>query len=611
MAFDKKRLVPINYTSRDFNSIKDDLLNYAKRYYPDNFQDFSEASFGSLMLDTVAYVGDVLSFYLDYQVNESFLDTANEYGNVIKLSRQLGYRKTGIPVSSGPIALYVVIPANVISGENASQPDYRYAPVLRRGAKFTTNSGTVFTLAEDVNFNSVNAETVVAAVDSATGTPISYAIKTYGQVISGELTIQTISVGEYQRFPRFQLNGDNIVEVVSVFDSQGNEYYEVPNLSQDTVYVPVRNNSVDLSTQVLNTEPLYSLKPKSVPRRFITESNQGGFFIQFGHGTQENINSEAIADPSKVAMDLHGRDYVSDLSFDPTNLVKGDKLGVAPSNTVLTVVYRINGPNNVNISARSLNNVSEQIFDFNEINTLDSSKISTVIASLEFENEEPIVGSTREDSADEIKYKAYGMFSSQNRAVTQQDYISLAYNMPAKFGSVKRATIVQDLNSFKRNLNMYVVSEDQFGNLSTSSETMKNNLKVWLSENKMINDTIDILDAKVVNVGLNFSIIADVNFNSFEVLNQALNELKLYFLGAKMNIGEPIRYGDILRVLKNVDGLLDVVELQIVRKTGASYSTAIFNIDQMTTSDGRMIVAPSDVVFEIKYPDTDIVGTIK
>lgn len=611
MAFDKKRLVPINYTSRDFNSIKEELLNYTKRYYPDNFQDFSEASFGSLMLDTVAYVGDVLSYYLDYSVNESFLDTANEFGNVVKLSRQLGYRKTGIPVSSGPVALYIVVPADISGEENASTPDYRYAPILRRGAKFLTSAGTTFTLAEDVNFNSTKAETVVASVDSTTGAPISYAVKTYGQIISGELTTQTISVGDYQRFPRFQLSGDNIVEVVSVLDSQGNEYYEVGNLSQDTVYIPVRNNSVNLSTQVANTEALYALMPKAVPRRFITESTQEGFFIQFGFGSEANMTSEVVSDPSKVAMDLHGRDYVSDLSFDPTNLIEGDKLGVAPSNTTLTIVYRINGPNNVNISARSLTNVSEQIFDFNEINTLNSSKISSVIASLEFENEEPIVGSTREDSAQEMKYKAYGMFNSQNRAVTEQDYISLAYNMPAKFGSVKRARIVQDLNSFKRNLNFYIISEDQFGNLAISSDTVKNNLKIWLSENKMINDTIDILDAKIVNLGLNFSIIADNNFNSYEVLNAAINELKFYFLQSKMNIGEPIRYGDILRVLKNVDGLLDVVELKIVRKIGAAYSTAIFNIDQMTTSDGRMIVAPNDVIFEIKYPDSDIVGTIK
>ncbi len=610
MPFDKKRIIPINYTNREFNSIKEELLDYTKRYYPDTFQDFSEGSFGSLMLDTVAYVGDVLSFYLDYQANESFLETANEYNNILKLGRQMGYRKSGVPVSSGPVALYVIIPADQTAGGVANEPDYRYAPVLRRGTKFSTNSGVVFTLAEDVNFNSVNSQAVPAAVDSF-GSPITYAIKAYGQVISGELTSQTISVGEYQRFPRFQLDGSNIVEVVSIVDSDGNDYFEVGSLSQDTVYIPVRNNSVNLTTQVANTETLFSLKPMAVPRRFITESTQEGYFIQFGAGSSADLTQETFSDPSKVAINLHGRDYISDLSFDPTRLTNGDKLGVAPSNTNLTVVYRINGPRNVNITAKSLASVSDQVFDFNEINTLDSSKIQDVISSLEFENEQPIVGSTREDSSQEIKYKAYGSYSSQNRAVTEQDYISLTYNMPAKFGAVKRTAIVKDLNSFKRNLNLYVVSEDELGKLSPTSTAIKNNLKVWLANYKMVNDTIDILDAKIVNFGLNFSIIADNNFNAYEVLSTAIIQLKDYFGAAKMNIGEPIRYGDILRVLKNVDGLLDVVSLNIVRKVGSSYSTAIFNIDQMTTSDGRIVVAPSDVIFELKFPDSDIVGTIK
>lgn len=611
MAFDKKRLVPIDYTSRDFSSIKDDLVGYAKRYYPDKFQDFTEASFGSLMFDTVAYVGDVLSFYLDYQVNESFLDTANEYQNVVKLSRQLGYKSSGIPVSSGQISLYVIIPADISGEVSANTPDFKYAPILRRGTKFSTDSGTTFTLAEDVNFNSVNTEIVVAAVNSTTGVPLSYAVKAYGQVISGELTTQTISVGEYERFPRFLLSGDNIVEVISVFDSQGNQFYEVDYLTQDTVYIPVRNNSINLSSQVLETEPVYLLKSIPVPRRYTSENINGEYFIQFGYGSEGNLTNEAISDPSKVALDLHGRDHISDRSFDPTKLIESDKLGVAPTNTILTVVYRINGPNNVNISAKSLSRSSEEVFDFNEIEALSSVKIRSVISSLEFENENPIVGSSRQDSAEEIKYKAYGMFSSQNRAVTQQDYISLIYNMPPKFGSVKRAAIVQDKNSFKRNLNIYVVSEDQFGNLAFSNDAMKNNLKVWLSDNKMINDTLDILDAKIVNFGLEFTIIADDNYNAYNILTQATNSLKFYFLRAKMNIGEPIRYGDILRVLKNVDGLLDVIDLQIVRKTGSSYSTSIFNIDQMTTADGRVVTSPSDVIFEIKFPDTDIVGTVK
>jgi hypothetical protein len=607
---DKKRNVPIDYTSREFNSIKNDLVNYAKRYYPDTFQDYNEASFGSLMLDTVAYVGDILSFYLDYSVNESFLDTANDYNNILKLAKQLGYKKGGVPVSTGQVALYIIVPASTVADDISFAPDYSYAPILKRGAIFSTISGVPFTLVEDVNFSSESSEAVVAQVEPVTGDPISYAIKAYGQVISGETFTETFIIGEYERFPRISLSGRSVVEVVSVVDSSGNKFYEVDYLSQDTVYIPVRNNNIDLSSQVQDTEPVFLMKQLSVPRRFITSHENGITSLQFGFGSADNINSEVITDPSRIGINMHGRDYIQDVSFDPTNLITTDKLGIAPSNTTLTVTYRQNGAANVNISAKTLKSVTNKVFDFNAIGSLNSTKVKSVISSLEFENEQPIVGSTREDTSEEIKYKAYGMFSSQNRAVTQQDYMSLIYNMPAKFGSIKRAAILQDKNSFKRNLNVYVVCEDEFGKLTSSNSAVKNNVKTWLSTNKMINDTIDILDAKIVNLGLEFSILSDTNADAFSVLNMATLELGEYFRTSSLNIGESIRYGDILRKLKNIDGLLDVVNLKIVRKTGASYSTAIFNIDQMTTADGRIVVAPSDVIFEVKFPEVDIIGTI-
>ena len=612
MPFDKKKIVPINYTSRDFNSIKGDLLSYVKRYYPDNFKDFNEASFGSLMLDTVSYVGDVLSFYLDYSVNESFLETANEYNNILKLSKQMGYKRSGIAISSGIISLYIIVPADLqgTDGIGANSPDFTYAPILLKGTIFESTSGANFTLAEDVNFNSENVTAVPATTRPLDGIPTSYAIKANGQVISGRVQTQTFEVGPYERFPRFRLDGQNIVEIISVYDSSGNRYYEVDYLSQDTIYLPVKNNDIDLSNQVLNSEPLYMLKQFSVPRRFITESDLTGYYIQFGFGSELDTTKEALYDPSKVAMNLHGRDYIKDTSFDPTNLLKTDKLGVAPSDTNLTVVFRVNGPNDVNAASKTITNVINPRFEFDDTSALIPSEMQAVMSSLEFENEEPIIGNTRQDSSDEIKYKAYGMFNSQNRAVTQQDYMSLIYNMPAKFGSIKRAAVLQDINSFKRNLNIYVISEDGQGNLITANSATKNNLKVWLASNKMINDTIDILDAKIINLGLKFSIISDSNFNGFEVLNNASSALKKYFLKTHFNIGEPVRYGDVLRVLKNVDGLLDVVHLKFETKTGSNYSNPIFSVDMMTTADGRIIVAPSDAIFEIKFPDSDIVGTI-
>ncbi len=308
---------------------------------------------------------------------------------------------------------------------------------------------------------------------------------------------------------------------------------------------------------------------------------------------------------------MHGRDYIQDVSFDPTNLISTDKLGIAPSNTTLTVVYRSNSARNVNISAKSLTSITNDNFQFSNLAGLSQTKISSVIESIEFENENSIVGNTSADTVQEMKYKAYGLYNSQNRAVTQQDYMSLIYNMPGKFGSVERVKIVQDKNSFKRNLNAYVVSSDRFGKLTNSSLALKNNIKTWLSGYKMINDTIDILDAKIVNFAVNFDIIADTNANSYEVLESATFALQQYFGRSYMNIGEPITYGDIFRELKNVDGLLDVVSVEVVRQFGSAYSTTTFDMEKMTTVDGRMVLAPSDVIFELKFPERDIIGTIK
>jgi hypothetical protein len=611
VPFNKKKIVPINYTSRDFNSIKEDLLNYAKRYYPEKYKDFSEASFGSLMLDSVSYVGDVLSFYLDYSVNESFLETATEYENVLKLAKQLGYRRKGVPVSSGKAAFYITVPADSTGTGNANSPDLNYAPTLLKGTIIESTTGATFSLAEDVIFNSDSTLFVAASTNPTTGIPTSYALKAFGQVISGRIGVESFNIGEYESFPKIKLSDEDVVEVVSVIDSAGNKYYEVDFLSQDTVYFPVKNNEVNLQSEVLNSEPIYVLKPISVPRRFITESSLAGFHLQFGFGSDNDLTQDSLNDPSKVALKLHGKDYISESSFDPTKLLKGDKLGVAPSNTTITVIYRSNGPNDVNIPADSLSNISNPKFEFQQVENLSTSKVNDVITSLEVRNESPIVGSTREDSAEEIKFKAYGMFNSQNRAVTQQDYLSLIYSMPPKFGSVKRAAVVQDKNSFKRNLNIYVLSEDVNNNFVQSNVITKNNLKTWLSTNKMINDSIDILDANIINIGVEFSILSDTNYNAFEVLNNATQALKEYFLRLKFNIGEPIRYGDVFRIMKNVDGLLDVEYIKFVTKAGQNYSNPIFDIDMMTSVDGRMIMAPSDSVFEIKFPDLDIVGTVK
>lgn len=602
MPYQKKDIVPINYTSRDYESIRNDLITHVKRYYPNVYQDFNEASFGSIMIDTVAYVGDILSFYMDYNVNESFIESSIEDNNVLKLARQMGYRYRGIPASSGQVTMYIVVP-NLVNGVG---PDLSYAPILKKGAVFSASGqGASFTLNEDVDFSLPDNEIVVATVDSATSVPTGWAIKTQGEVVSGQIRRRTVTVGDFERFRKVLVPDENITEIISVTDSSGNKYYEVDYLTQDVIHIPVINKSAD-SDKV----PMI-LKPRKVPRRFVFEQLSNQYYLQFGYGSETSLTNEIISEPNKVLLQVNGRDYITDESFDPTNMIETDKMGVAPTNTVLTIEYRKNSVNINNIASKALVNVSDTNFAFQNIGALAQTKIASVVGSLEFENEKPIIGSVSAPTVEEIKYRAYGSFSSQNRAVTAEDYKSVVYSLPPKFGAVKRANIVQDKDSFKRNLNLYIISEDENGNLVESTSTLKNNLKTHISNYKMINDTVDILDAKIVNLEINIDIIAEPERNKFEVLQAGIDAIKFENLSAKYDIGEPFRTSDIFRTLKNVDGILDVLSIKVNRKSGSLYSTFSYNIEANTSPDGRLVLAQDDVIFEIKYPDSDIVGTVK
>ena len=590
----------INYTSRDFTTIREELVAYAKRYYPEYVKDFSQPSFGALLIDTVAYVGDILSFYLDYQANESFLSTAIEYNNVVKLARTLGYKLQTNPSSFGVVTLYILVPTE----SNTVAPDVNYMPILKRGSTFSSTNGTTFTLIEDVNFADTTLERVVAQVNSDTGAPLKYAVRAYAQVVSGELGVETIDVGAYSKFPRFKMETTNVAEILSIEDSESNRYYEVDHLTQNVIYLPVVNNNEDRDT-VKNI-----MKPIAVSRRFTIEKDALNTFIQFGGGSTET--EVKYLDPSNVVLDIFGKDHITDNSFDPSVLTKSDKLGVAPANTTLLVTFRINTTQNVNSSANTITSVQSAIMRFKNPESLSTGQINEVRGSIEVNNSEAITGDISLPSSDEVRIRARANYATQNRAVTKQDYISVVYNMPAKFGSIKRASISQDSKSYnQRNLNLYLISEDNNGKLTQTNNTIKQNLKMWLNQYKMINDTVDILNAKIVNFGIKYSAMAMPNINKYLVLDEANTALKKFYEGRHLEIGEPLLITDIFAVLKNVGTVLDVKTVELFIATGANYADPPFTIEQFLSPDGTIIAPSNDVIFELKFPNKDIIGTIK
>ncbi len=593
-----KKKVAINYTNRDYESIRDDLTQIAERFYPDTFQDFSEGSFGAMMLDAVAYVGDQLSFYLDYNVNETFLDTAYQYGNVLRQGRILGYKNTGRPSTYGKVALYVLIPAST----TGLGPDTRYIPTLKRGTRFTSQNGLNFVLTENIDFADPKNPVVVARTNTSTGAPSYYAIKAYGDVVSGFFGVERVSVGDFERFKRVRLSNANISEIVSVVDSDGNEYFEVNYLAQDIVYKELTNKNYK-SDNVPSV-----LKPLLVSRKFQVVHEPEGVYLQFGSG--EDGATDVVAEPQNVAMNIFGKTYVTDVAFDPSRLTNNRSFGVAPANTTLTIAFRQTNPTNSNIAAGGLNQVSNALLEFEDLSSLSTSEVSFIRNSVEVSNEEPILGNVSNPSTAEIKQRIYDTFPTQNRAVTQKDYESLTYRMPRKFGSIKRCSVQKDPDSQKRNLNVYVVSEDTLGKLVETNSTIKKNLKVWLNNYRMINDTIDILDPFIINFGINFVVKPDISANKFDVLNRCVEALANKYRNP-MFIGERLLISDIFSELNKVNGVMDVVKVKIINKNTSGYSNVVFPIQQNLSPDGDYLLTPKNAVLELKFPEVDIKGKLR
>jgi len=600
MAKDERQIRKINYLSRDFDSIKNDLTEHAKRYYPDTYRDFNEASFGSLMLDTVAYVGDIMSFYLDYSVNESFMDTAVEYNNVIRHAKSMGYKFKGPSSTHGIVAIYCIVPA-AAAGMGA---DAIYVPTLKKGARFTSSDGASYLLLEDVYFNHTSNEMVAAKFDTSTSLPTHYAIKTYGRVVSGRLLQKSIVVGSYEKFRKVKLGAGNVAEIISVFDSDGHEYFEVDYLSQDVVYKDIVNK--DVATDDVTS----ILKPFKVPRRFIVERTTDGIQLQFGAGSSTEMSSPSVAEPTNVVLNMFGRGFVADESFDPSKLTETDKFGIVPSNTTLTIIYRTTSRNSANASVGTVNKVSDSVLEFDDPTVLSTTKRRDVETSIEVYNEEAIVGSVSIPTTQELKRRTYDTFATQNRAVTKTDYEALVYSMHPKYGSIKRCNIIRDPDSLKRNLNLYIIGEDSQGKLATANSTIKSNLKYWLNQYRMINDTIDILDAKIVNIGIEFHVVSHRDANRFDVLHAATAALKKKF-PQPLYIGEPIYISDIYATLNKVENVVSVKKVKIVNRRGTNYSSIRFDIRANTAADGSYVKVPENVVAEIKYPSLDIKGTVE
>lgn len=583
-----------NYLARDFSSIKKDLKDYARRYYSDTLADLSEANLNTFIVDSIAYVGDILSFYLDYQVNETFLSTAVETKNILTLANSLGYRARNNSTTVGKVSLFLLVPS-----DGNSSPDFTKTPIIKSGTIFSTTSGTYFITTENIKIDESTIADYVVARTNDLGNPTFFAAKIHVPVISGIIKTINITIGEFERFRKLSLPDSGVAEIISVIDSDSNIYYQVPNITENIVYTSVYNS---------DEEPKYILKPISAQRRFVMDYDENGnVFVMFGakqYTPDEDLTINPVAEPTKFILNKYNNDFLENEFFEPNKLINNDNYGIGPDNTTLTIIYRINQGNN-NADPGDISQVYNLNVSFND-SLVDANTKNTIISSVQVTNEESIVGDNVNIYENEIKDISGLMFNSQNRAVTAKDYEALCYMMPSKYGSIKRVRALRDATSLKNNINLYIVCSDKNASLTKSNSKIKENLKTWLSEYKILTDTVDILDAKIINFGIDYVVKVDPNFDKIDIVSRVDNRLINLFLN-KPQIGESLDILNIYREIRKEKGVLDIIDIKLKNITGPGYSSIFFNIDQNLTADKNIVKIPKNTIYEIKSSN-DIKG---
>jgi len=610
----------IRYINRDFNDFRNALVEYSKTYFPNTYNDFTPESTGMLFMEMAAYVGDVLSFYLDNQIQETFIQKARQTENLFNLAYMLGYRPKVTTAASVEIDFYQQVPAKT-SG-SVQVPDYDYALLVPENTQVTsnTNSNIKFLVEDVIDFSASSSldPTEVSVYQISGNQPTYFLLKKTRKAISATINSTSLTFNAAVRFDTRTINDSNIIGVLDVFDSEGNEWYEVPNLAQENVFDTIRNTNSNDPNFYTDTEVPYLLQLKQVQRRFVTRfQNTGSLQLQFGAGNFGDTDEEIIPNPDNVGLGLPFEKDKLTTAFSPLNFVFTNTYGIAPYNTTLTVRYLTGGGVSSNIEAGALTIVDDTNIRFINTNLADSTLADQIFNSLATNNTKAADGGQDGDTVEELRQNATGNFQNQLRTVTKEDYLIRALSMPSNLGVVAKAYAAPvKIAEYQQGelptiLDLYILSYDIDKKLRTASTALKHNLKTYLSEYRMINDSIKIKDAFIINIGVNFDIIVRPNYNNNEVLTRCITSLEDYFDIGKWQINEPIILKDLFILLDKVEGVQTVknVVVKNLTGTGLGYSEYAYDIEGATVND---VVYPSldPMVFELKYPNTDIKGRV-
>ena len=605
----------INYLNKDFTEYRAQLINYAQSYFPTTYTDFSETSPGMMFIEQAAYVGDVLSFYLDNQIQENYVQYARQDNNLYQMAYMFGYKPTVTTLATTEVDFYQLVPSKLSGSEYI--PDYDYALYVNANTTTSTRTGTptTFTIEDPIDFSVSSSDnpTTVSIAQITSGNPSQFLLKKTAKAFSGTINTTTVVVGSPQEFLTVNIDAANIAGIIDVFDSDGNEYYEVDYLGQDLIFDSIKNTNInDPDNYSAGNDTPYILKTKQVQNRFTSRFiDRGTLQLQFGSGNPNDTTEEIIPNSFNVGLGLPFQQSKLTAAYSPTNFVFTNTYGVAPSNTTLTIRYYTGGGTSANILANTLTNPNTSTIQFLN-GGLNQTLASTVFSSIATNNPIAASGGSDGDTIQEIRQNILANYGSQQRNVTADDYLVRTLSMPSKFGTISKAlTQKPDAKSANTTLDIFVLSQDINGNLATASSPLKENVKTYLNQYRMIGDTISIKDAFIINIGINFEIITLPNYNNNKVLENCILELQRYFNINRWQINQPILINPLFVLLDEVEGVQTVKKVEFSNLVGISkgYSQYAYDITGVT-QNGTIFPSLDPSIFEVKYPNTDIKGQV-
>ena len=611
----------ITYTGRDFNSFRNDLINYSRTYFPDTYTDFSPDSTGMLFIEMASYIGDVLSFYLDNQIQETFIQYARQESNLFDLAYMLGYRPKVTTAAAATITLYQQIPSTIDPATGATVPDFTYTLKIPSGFQISSNTNSsIKFITEDVcdfSISSSQDPTDVSIFSLSANEPYRYLLKKTRKAISATINSTTAAFTSPTKFATLNINSSNIIGILDVFDSSGNEWYEVLNLAQDCVFTTQVNASYNDPNAVQDDAPNL-LGLKQTQRRFTSRFlSSTTLQLGFGAGTVTDNDENLIPNPNNVGTGLAFSKDKLTAAYSPLNFMFTDTYGIAPSNTILTVRYLTGGGLAANVGSGTLTTFNNSNIVFVNPGLASNAVADEIFNSVAVTNINAADGGKGADTIEILRQNALGNFQSQLRTVTQQDYLIRALSMPANIGTIAKAHVQPtkvaeyQLGELPAILDMYVLSYDSAKKLRTASQSLKQNLKTYLSEYRMINDSIKIKDAYIINIACEFDIIVLPNFNNNDVVVKCINSLISYFSIDNWNINQPIMLKDINIILDRVEGVQTVVKVEVKNIAGASMGYSDYSYDlSAATNQGVIYPSIDPMIFELKYPQSDIVGRV-